>query len=422
MTPLTGNRKLHWMRIARFGAALGMTMPLMGSPVTAPVGDRAASLETRAREETDAGQYAAAIRDANAAARIYAAAGDTRKQGRVVNQVGLAQLYSADYRGATTTLASAIALARAAGDGEGHAEAATNLANVDFFLGRYAEASRLYDVALAIADAHHGEEWTPRRRRILFVNKATLDQRLGRDEEALGWYRQAQAAGPDLRPREQAQILMNLGVLYRHLGDPVKALKQYDAAQELFAREQQLDSELAVRKNRGIVLALDLGQLEAARSTFSEVLERATRADSGQQMLQARLYRGETELRLGQLDPAYEDFATSLGSAVSLHTTEEEWKALYGLARTEFRRGDVAAARQHLERAVGVIEGMREAIRVPALKSDYFNDKRDVYDALISIELPGCDPQRLFALIERSHSRAWRERLGLREEVSLRAV
>jgi CHAT domain len=76
----------------------------------------------------------------------------------------------------------------------------------------------------------------------------------------------------------------------------------------------------------------------------------------------------------------------------------------------------------HLDSAVHVIENIREAIRVPTLKSDYFNDKRDVYDALISVELPAGDPQRLFALIERSHSRAWRERLGLAGEVTLRAV
>jgi len=393
-------------------AALAVAQPL----------DRATVLEERAKVATNAGQYAAAIRDAKAAAAIHAAKGDARGQGRALNQVGLAEVYAGDYRQATTIFTKAIELAATARDGEGGAEAMSNLGSVDFFLGRYGEAAEHYDGALKLAEAHRAETWAPRRLHILLVNKAVLDQRLGRDREALEWYRQAKAASPGLRPREQAQILMNLGVLYRHLGDPIKALKQYDASMDLFLREHQLDAELAVMKNRGIVLALDLGQLEAARTTFSDVLDRATAANSRREMLQAQLYRGETELRLGRLEPAGLDFASALEAARSLHTAEEEWKALYGLARTELRQTNVAAARTHLESAVSVIENIREEIRIPTLKSDYFNNKRDVYDALISVELPAGDPNRLFALIERNHSRAWRERLGLTEEVTLRAV
>lgn len=406
------------MRTVLLAAILALPM----LPAAAQPPSKATVLEARAKAETDGGQYPAAIRDANAAAAIHARNGDKRSEGRALNLTGMAEVYAGDYRAATATFTNALALAATARDDEERAEVLSNLASVDFFLGRYADASANYDAALAIADAHRGDHWAPRRRRILLVNKATLDQRLGRDQEALEWYRQAQAAGPNLRPREQAQILVNLGVLYRHLGDPVKALKQYDAALALFAREHQLDSELSVMKNRGIVLALDLGQLEAARANFSEVLDRATKANSRREMLQAHLYRGETELRLGQLDPAGVDFASGLEIARALRTSEEEWKALYGLGRTELRRGNVAAARQHLEHAVQVVESIREAIRVPTLKSDFFNDKRDVYDALISVELPSGDPGRLFALIERSHSRAWRERLGLKGDVALRAV
>ena len=420
---LTWNRNLIRVMIVRVRTVLLasiLALPLL--PAAAQPPSKAALLEARAKAETDAGRYPAAIRDANAAAAIHATNGDKRSEGRALNLTGMAEVYAGDYGAATAVFTNALALATTARDDEERAEVLSNLASVDFFLGRYADASASYDAALAIADAHRADPWAPRRRRILLVNKATLDQRLGRDQEALEWYRQAQAAGPDLRPREQAQILVNLGVLYRHLGDPVKALQQYDAALALFAREQQLDSELSVMKNRGIVLALDLGQLDAARANFSEVLDRATKANSRREILQAHLYRGETELRLGQLDPAEVDFANALEIARALRTSEEEWKALYGLGRTELRRGNVAAARQHLESAVQVVESIREAIRVPTLKSDFFNDKRDVYDALISVELPAGDPGRLFALIERSHSRAWRERLGLTGDVALGTV
>ncbi len=381
-----------------------------------------AQLEHLASQEIDAGRYAAAIGHANQAAALYAAEHDARGRGSALNYSGLASLYAGDYRTAERVLRNAIAFSTVAGDDAERAEELTNLANVYFFLGRYTDAQANYDAALRVADAHRDEPWVSRRRRILLVNKAALDQRLGRDADALATYREVQASGSDLRPREQAQILLNLGVLYRHLGDPIKALQAYDTARALLAREHLVDGELGVLKNRGIVLALDLGRLDEARTNFSEALARASEANSRREMLQAQLYRGETELRLHMLDAARADFTASLDSARTLKTPEEQWKALYGLARVELRGGNRTAATADLENAVAIIEEIREEIRVPSLRSDFFNDKRDVYDALISVEIGSAKADRIFDLVERSHSRAWRDRLGLTAPVTLRAI
>jgi tetratricopeptide (TPR) repeat protein len=388
-----------------------------------PAGDpaRADLLFKISAIETDAGDYASAQRNASEAASIYALHGNVQRRAWALNGVGAAAIYAADYHLASRMLKSAAALSASVGDDDARAEEITNLANVSLFLGRYADAAASYDAALRIADSHRGQTWSARQRRIVLVNQATLDQRLGRDEEALSIYRLVKAE-KDLRPREQGQILMNLGVLYRHLGDPIKALAVYEDARRLFAQEQEKALELAVTKNRGIVLALDLGQLEAARASFSEALEGALKVDDQREALLARLYRGETELRLGLIAPAREDFQASVDHARALRTPEEEWKALYGLARAELRLGNRIAATAHLTSAVAIVEKVREAIRVPMLKSDFFNEKRVVYDALISVELEGGSPQRIFELVERSHSRAWRDRLGLTSGVSLVAV
>jgi CHAT domain-containing protein/tetratricopeptide (TPR) repeat protein len=379
-------------------------------------------LEAKAASEIDAGQYAAAVRDAMQAAALYAQQGDVRRRELSLNYAGLASLYAGDYKNAERLLRTAIGLSASIGDDSGRAEQLTNLANVYFFLGRYTDAASNYDAALRVTDTHRDEPWTARRRRLILVNKATLDQRLGRDESALALYREVQSAGTDLRPREQAQILVNLGVLYRHLGDPIKALKVYDDARALFQKEHHVDGELGVLKNRGIVLALDLNQLDQARRNFSDALDRATSAANRREMLLAQLYRGETELRSGLLDPARQDFAASLQQARALKTPEEEWKALYGLGRVDLQAGNRSSASIQLQQAVAVIEAIREAIRVPTLKSDFFTDKRDVYDALISVEIDRADPRTIFDLVERSHSRAWRERLGLTTPVDLPAI
>jgi tetratricopeptide (TPR) repeat protein len=383
----------------------------------------AARLEAQAGRETAAGQYAAAARHADEAAAIYARQGDGRRQSVALNSAGLSALYAAEYGAAERNFRAAIALSTSGGDDAGRAEQVTNLGNVFFFLGRYADAAQAYDEALRATEKHRNQPWAARRMRIIQVNKATLSQRLGRDEQALEIYRAIEGGAGDLRPREQAQLVGNMGVLFRRLGDPVKALAAYDHALDLFARDPQVDGELGVLNNRGIVLALDLGDLPAAARTFSDALMRATRAGNLRERLHAQLYRGETRRRAGFLEDARVDFETSLAAARELATPEEEWKALWGLARIETALECSEHAIAHLERAVAVIESIREAVRVPSLKSDFFNDKREVYDALIRARLVAAAPAAdIFELVERSHSRGWRDRIGLTVPVDLASV
>ena len=372
--------------------------------------DRARILITLAMLESRAGEYTASAKYANEAANLFAARGETRRQSQALNNAGLAYLYAGDYGRARPVIQSAIDVAP---DADVRAEAVSNLGNVDYYIGRYSDAATAYDHALRLSEDHRDEAWSARRRLIVQVNRATLYQKLGRDQEALAIYRDLTAKDTTLPPREQAQMLVNLGVLYRHLGDAAKALEAYDNAQALFARDRFVDGELNVMKNRGIVFALDLGRLDTAFEVFGAALDEATAAGNRREMLQARLYRGETALRAGQLDLARDDFEASGELARALGTREEEWKSLYGLGRIASRQGRHDAAAREFERAVEIIESIREAVRVPSLKSDFFTDKREVYDALIAATLDTASPERLLALLERSHSRTWRERLGL---------
>ena len=385
-------------------------------------GARATILQALALVETNTGDYQSAVRDATAASAIHAKKGDDRRQARALNTAGLASLYAGQYDAAARWLTRAIELSTAAHDEEGRAEQLTNLANVAFFTGRYTDASRLYAQALDLTRAHDAEKWSRRRAYLVQVNRAALDQRLGRHDEALAVYRQLEADSPDLRPREQAQIVVNEGVLYRNLGDPIKALAAYDRALDLFSRDEHVDGQLGVLKNRGIVQALDLHDFSAARRSFSDALTKALAVGNGREALQAQLYRAETELRAESIDEARADFDAALERAEALRTPEETWKALYGLGRVELAAGNRGAAVARLERSATVIEQIRESLRVPFLKSDFFNDKRDVYDALIAIEVEQPAVARLFDFVERSHSRAWRERLGLSGPIDLAAI
>jgi CHAT domain-containing protein len=214
-------------------------------------------------------------------------------------------------------------------------------------------------------------------------------------------------------------LLVNLGVLYRRLGDPIRALSTYDQARAEFARDHDVDGELNTVKNRGIVLALDLSRLDEAERSFSAAIDTATKIGNRREMLHSRLYRGETRLRSDHRDDARDDFSAGLALARELKTPEEEWKALYGLGRLAPNR---AQAVSHLQAAVETIEQVREGIRVPSLRAEFLNDKREVYDALIAASLPSANTDALFGMLERSHSRGWRERLHLDTPIDLAGV
>ena len=413
----------EWLRNRNL-RALCFFLALTAAPVA--LSDQRADAEQlldRAANETDAGDYDAAVRDAQRAAAIFAALRDGTNQADALNQAGLARMFAGSYPAARALFDQALRVAGDAHAVESMVEERMNLASVDFFTARYADAAAQYAVVDKLLDAHRAKEWAPRRRRLLLANQATLDQRLGRYREALAAYRLALSDTSDVRAEEHAQMLSNLGVLYRRMGDPYKALDAYDRARAIFARDQHIDGELGVLKNRGIVLALDLGRLEEARATFAEAFARAREAGNAREMLQARLYGAETKLRLRDAAEAARDFRDAHADAVALETIEDQWKALYGLARAETLLGDDTAATRHLREAAERIEEIRDAIRLPSLKSDFFNDKREVFDALIAMRLRhGAQVQELFDLIERGHSRGWRERLALRSRIDLRSV
>ena len=381
--------------------------------------DRADALIALANLQTVLGKYGDGRAHAREAATIFGTLGETRDKSMALNHAGLASLYEGDYGEAERDFRSAIDLSRAMKDPDGLAEQIGNLGNVMFFRGRYADAARLYDEALGVTASAGAAAWVPRRRRILLANQASLFQRLGRDREALALYDQLGASSSELPAAEHAQLLANLGVLYRRLGDPVKALETYDAARALFARDRHVDGEIGVLNKRGIVLALDLGRLDEAELTFSGALDAATRAGNRREALHAHLYRAETLLRAGKTARARADYEAALELSRTLKTPEEEWKALYGIGRTKSGAESVEA----LTRAVTAIEGIREGIRVPSLRSDFLTDKREVYDSLLASRLAADVPAgEIFSLLERSHSRVWRERLGLPAQVDLAAV
>ena len=159
------------------------------------------------------------------------------------------------------------------------------------------------------------EPWSATWRQFTLLNLATLYQRLGNDQRAIKIYNDILAHPEDASPRDLGHLNANMGAAYRRLGDPKQALQFYGYADEYYAKEKDVDGELGVLKNSGIVLALDLGRLPDALKTFDRVRALAEKTKNQREAMQALLYRGETLYRMGKLPEAEKEFTAALAEA-----------------------------------------------------------------------------------------------------------
>jgi len=335
---------------------------------------------------------------------------DTRCEAQAHNDAGLAYSNAGDYGEGATELDLALKLNGQNGDPQTAVLVLNNLGNVYYYQAKYSEALRTYEAALPYVEKSSGQEWAETWRRITRLNLATLYQRLGNEQRAIAIYHEVLDSPRGLSDREIAHVLANLGILYRRLGDAEEAIKNYHDAETQYSKQKDVDGELGVLKNIGIVLALDLGRLKDALKTFDRAFALAEKTKNQREAMQARLYRGETLYRMDRLPEAQQEFEAALASATQLGTVEEQWKALYALGRIALRNGRADLAEAKLREAVTAIESLRSKLQLSRLKSDFLADKRDVYDALIKLLLAKNDAAAAFEYIERSRARVFQDR------------
>src|SRR5579864_17038 len=296
----------------------------------------------------------------------------------------------------------------------GNAQTAVLLLNdlgiVDYYQAKYSEALRTYESALQYVEKSSAEPWSATWRQFTLLNLATLYQRLGNDQRAIKTYNDILAHPEAITPRDLGHLNANMGAIYRHLGDAKQALQFYGYADEYYAKEKDIDGELGVLKNSGIVLALDMGRLQDALKTFDRVRTLAAQTNNQREAMQALLYRGETLYRMDKLPEAEKEFNAALAEADKLGTVEEQWKAVNALGKIALKNGERETAEVRFRNAIQRIESLRSQLQLSRLKADFLADKRDVYDALIKLLLERNDAAAAFEFMERSRARVFQDR------------
>jgi CHAT domain-containing protein/tetratricopeptide (TPR) repeat protein len=370
------------------------------------------------------GKYQAALIYSRESLTLHQSMKDTSAQARDWNALGLADMYLGNYAPSLGEFEQALTFDRANRDREGEIARLNNLGNVYYFQGRYLDALQSFSTALAKVSAAAGEKWSVRRRQLTIANLATLYQRIGAEEKALALYSEFREGQNAMRPSEVAQMQLNQGVLYRRLGDPVKALEMYRSAQDLFAKDQHRDGEIGALRNIGIARGLDLHDLPGALEAFGAALKLAQNAGSNRGEVQAELYSGEILRRMHRWDDAQAVLDRAAAGAKRAGLVEEQWKALYSIGLLAEERGEAARAASCFAEAIRLIETVRAGLQLTALRTDFLADKRDVYDALVALRLKSgrLEPAPLLQLIERGRARTLQDRIAGKQQVSLEAI
>ncbi len=378
--------------------------------------DLAAALSSAGWISISLGDYQGAIHDAEQAIQVRQALHEDSGLGADFNTIGVAYYYLGNYPSALEHYQEALKHDRMTGNTNGEVRRLNNIGNIHYFQGRYMSALESYQSALQLVNANTSQSWHAWGRRLTTANIATVYQRLGLEEQALELYQQISGRPEGMPADEYAHTLLNEGVLYRHLGDPVKALEVYHHSQALFRTARRADGEIGALRNIGIAKAMDLDDLPGALRAFTTALELSQQSSNNREIAQASLHLAEVLRRLHRYKEATSHLQTALESAKKAGLVEEQWKALYTRGRIAEQTGSPQAALANYREAISIIESVRSGLPSTSLRNDFLADKKDVYDSMIAFELRQPQPSvdELFHWMERSRARTLQERVAAR--------
>ena len=376
----------------------------------------AATRGDSARERCDRGNDLGLYRESLSPCAEAVAAARSRPAGRAdlaaaLTGHGLALEMTGARAAAEAAYLEALHIHRELAAGDQQALVLSNLAALAIGGGDYGRALAWLAEEEAVARSAGDALWVKEELRIVGINRAVAFEQLGAYREALTELRSL--PGPENADAEIAAAHdVNLAVLYRNLGDPRRALRLLDSAA---ARYESLGDRAAlanVHLNRGLVLALNLEEPEAARRELGRALELARAAgDSGEELrtLQAQ---GELEIQAGALEAAARSFSAALAVARGSAAAAGEWAALTGLGRVESKRGKPTEALALLREAARVLERASSQVANAELAAALLNDQRLLYATAIDVlgerALAGEPGAALEALV-------WSERWKARE-------
>lgn len=360
------------------------------------------------------GYFDEAIRSYQASLEIWERNGGPYEQAAALEALGYGYLSQQDPQAALPVLQRALPLAEAAGDLERQAHLISDIGSAQYFGGHPSEALDTYQKALALSRAVGDQEVT----RSVESNLGALYHLKGQLQKAVDMYTRLIADSP---PSDQGKLHYNLGSVYLNLGEPEKALKNYELSRQSFLRSGDRGQEVNALTGIGVAhqrmgdpqaafafleqarrglakpswnILHNLGLARYTAGNPTEALPLLEQALKIARESHTPEYEALTLLALGsvQRDLRKPDLAAAqLSQAISLGKSIDSPAIVAPalLQRAILRRdqGRLAAARQDAEQALEIVESTRQSIAGQQIRTSFFATRRSFYDFYIHLLL-----------------------------------
>jgi tetratricopeptide (TPR) repeat protein/transcriptional regulator with XRE-family HTH domain len=278
-------------------------------------------------------------------------AGDLPGQAGVLDELGLLQQLTSDYRAATATLAEAIGLFRDLGDLPGQAYALNHLGLVQVDMADYPAAAASHRQALALArDA--GDRLAEA---VSLIDLGLVQQMTGDYQAATASYEQALPLARSVGSAfDEADALCELGTVRRLTGDYPAAIACEHQALDLFHHLGDRLGQAWALDELGLVHQLT-GDYPAATACLAEAIELFRDLGDRHGLAKALNSLGELSQRTSAPREARIHHAEALAIARELGTPGEQARALEGIGRSLLHQ-DPAEAAAYLRQALEIYQ------------------------------------------------------------------
>jgi CHAT domain-containing protein len=275
----------------------------------------------------------------------------------------------------------ALAISREVKDRDREVTMLVNLGNAYNNLGRYEKAIEFYERTLAISREMKDRE----SEGLILGNLGNAYHRLSRYEKAIEFYEQALAISREVMDRQgEGVILGYLGDVYNDLGRYEKAIKFDEQALAITREVNARFWEAAMLNHLGLVYN-SLRQPEKAITFYEQALAIAREIKHSWEEFRSlnglgSLYRAQTQYE--KAIPLYEQ---ALAIARRFNERQNETDVLYNLALAERGRGNLPAARTHVEQSLTIDESLRTEVVSSESRSSFLANVQSSYQLYIDV-------------------------------------
>jgi CHAT domain-containing protein/Tfp pilus assembly protein PilF len=296
----------------------------------------------------------------------------------------------------------ALALHRAIGDLSNQAIVLSNMGKIQSDFGDWQKALDAYKEALPLAR----EAGDTRRQALLLHNIGTAYLGLRDLDQAASQFQQALAIRHTLQDkRGEADTLRNIASVHLRQKQPLPALEYSQQALALYLQLGDRRGEAETRLVIGRVFG-EAGKLPEAEESVRQALALERTLQRRRNAATAQLELGRVLELAGRPEDALQQAEQALTEFRAIGDKDSESISLEWMGRAESDRGNLDAARKHIEEALRLIEDTRKGADSDQLRASFFATRQDSFGFYIDLLMRLGDASAAMEASERARARS----------------